>query len=176
MPLSIDSLKSNLTNPARAYLWEVHIPPLGGGADEKTLMFRAQSTQMPGRSVGDILVPFMQTAGVRFPGKLTYSHDWACTFLEGEDGVVFDALYNWAQLIVDDGDGTSVGDENLKTVSMDLLLLKTRGQEDVHRHIQLVGCYIKSVTDVALSYNDQNIVTYNATFSYDYWVDADTLL
>ena len=67
--MGLDSLKSNLTNPARTYLWEVVIPvPIGNG-DTDTYTVRAQTTEIPARSNGEITIPFKQTAGIKVAGK-----------------------------------------------------------------------------------------------------------
>ena len=92
MEFSYDVLKNNLTNPQRTYLWEVLIPkPVGGGSSE-TFAVRAQSTEIPGASFATINIPYKQTAGVVFAGKLQYDHKWNATFIEGEDHIVYDAF------------------------------------------------------------------------------------
>ena len=97
-----DSLKANLTNPARSYLWDVLVPVPVGDGDSTTYQVRAQSTQIPGRKNESIAIPYKQTAGVVVAGKLSYDHTWTCEFIEGEDKKVFDAVYSWQQKIVHD--------------------------------------------------------------------------
>lgn len=162
--LGVDSLKQNLSNPQRVYLWEVSfVNPIGGG-DREVLTLRCQSSTIPGRSVGEIVVPFKQTGGIKYPGKLTYSHSWTCEFIEGEDGKVFDAIYAWAQQIVNDYDG--VGEVDIKS-DIYLKLLSTKGEET--REIKLVGCYPQDRPDVAVNYGNEDVLRYTVTFSYDYW-------
>ena len=70
--MGVDVLTSNLTNPQRLYMWEVLIPNVVGGAgNPSVLQARAQSTSLPGSSVGEILIPYKKTSGVKYPGKLT---------------------------------------------------------------------------------------------------------
>ena len=95
--LGVDSLKGNLTNPSRSYLWDVLIPiPIGGG-DFATYQIRAQSTQIPQSSTTSIHIDYKQTAGIELAGKKSYEHTWACAFLESEDHKTYDALYAWQQ-------------------------------------------------------------------------------
>lgn len=167
--MGVTNLKSNLTNPARVYLWEVLIPnPIGGG-DYETLMLRAQSTSQPERSVGAINIPFKQSAGIVYPGKLTYPHTWDVTFVEGEDRAIFDAFYAWAQKIVHDKDNVSSGE--IKT-NLYLNLVDTKG--DINKRIKLVGCYPQAIGAVTLDYGAEGQVALPVTFAYDSWEEVSS--
>ena len=165
--LSVNNLKANLTNPQRTYMWNVLIPYAVGGGDSDTLTLRAQSAEIPGRSVGQIPVPYKQSGGLRFHGKLTYSHTWDVTFVEGEDRRVFDTLYAWKQNIVHDIANVGAGDIAIKA-DIILQLITTKGEESMR--IKLVGAFPMAVGDVALSYETEAIVNYTVTWSYDSWV------
>jgi hypothetical protein len=163
-----DALSNNLSNPAKVYLWEVVFTnPIGGG-DADTLMLRCQNTVIPGKSIGEILVPFKQTPGVKFPGKLTMSHTWTCTFIEGTDRAVFNALHAWMQLIVHDRLNTGQPDVAIKA-NVHLRLLDTTGT--VWRKIKFVGAYIQDIAEVPIAYEDEGSIMYPATFSFDRWED-----
>ena len=164
--MGVNSLKNNLTNPARVYLWEIILPSLIGGGDPVAITIRAQSASMPGRSVGEILVPYKATAGVKYPGKLTYSHTWDVTFIEGEDKRIFDAIHNWNQKIIDDFDGVGDGDDTIKA-DMLLNLLTTKGVP--YNSYKLIGAYPQAVGDIALDYTTEAGVIFPVTFSYDSW-------
>ena len=167
--MGIDSLKGNLTNPARTFMWDILIPvPVGDGITT-TYQIRAQSTVIPGRSNDAIAIPYKQTAGVMVAGKLVYPHTWTCTFIEGEDKLVFDAIYSWQQQIVDDTFGVGSGDSSYKT-DVNMTLLTTSG--DTFMNIKLKGAWIQSMGDVALAYADNETIKYSVTFEYDYWYDA----
>jgi len=166
--MGIDNLKANLTNPARTYLWEVLIPNvIGGGSDTETLLLRCQSTSIPGRTVEGITVPFKATAGVKFPGRVTFTHTWDCEFIEGEDKAVFQAFYNWLQKIVNAREGVGEAAPDVK-VDIVLNLLNTKGEQ--YNSLKLVGCYPEAVGNVDLNYNASEVVRFTVTFSYD-WVE-----
>jgi len=167
--MSVDNLKNNLTNPARLYLWEVLFTnPIGGG-DAESLELRCQTTSIPGRSVGEILVPFKATAGLKFPGKLTMSHTWPATFVESIDKKVFDALQAWDQAIVDARTGVGGLDVAIKS-NIYLRLQDAAG--NVYLKIKLVGCYVQAVDEVPLAFETEGVIMYSVTFSYDYWEDV----
>lgn len=166
MAMDQDFLKNNLTNPLRTFIWDVVIPTVIGGGDSDILQARARSASIPARSVGAILVPYKQTAGIKYPGKLTYDHTWTVAFMEGEDNRVHDALYAWQQQIVNDRTGISAGDDKLKA-NLFFNLVSTKG-EDI-RQIKLIGCYPEAVAAVTMSQDGEGLVEFSVTFSFDSW-------
>jgi hypothetical protein len=164
--MSVNNLKSNLSNPARDYLFDVIIPnPIGGG-DAETLLLRAQSASLPGRGVGVIKVPYKQSAGINFHGKLTYGQAWQVTFVEGEDGRVFDILHAWNQNIIHDVANVGIGDV---FIQQDIIFncLTTRGE--TWRQIVLKNAFPSNVSDVPMGYDNQQVVRYSVTWTYDSW-------
>jgi hypothetical protein len=166
--MGIDALRTNLTNPARDFLWDVLIPVPVGNGDFSTFQLRAQSSNIPGRSNEAIAIPYKGTAGIVVAGKLTYSHEWACTFIEGEDKKVFDAVHSWQQDITNNISGIGVGDPFYKT-DVYITLLETSG--DTFMKIKMKGAWIKTVADVPLAYESNNTIKYSVTFAYDSWED-----
>lgn len=168
--MSSDNLKNNLNNPARLYLWDVMFTnPIGGG-DAETLELRCQTTAIPGRSVGEILVPFKATAGLKFPGKLTMSHTWPATFVESTDKEIFNALHAWNQAIVDAR--TGIGGLDILIKSNIYLRLMGVTADSIYLKIKLVGCYIQDVAEVPLAYETEGLIMYPVVFSYDYWEEV----
>jgi len=166
--MGTDSLKANLSNPARTYLWEVLVPvPIGDGASE-TFTIRARSTEIPSRSYGEIAIPYKQTPGIKIAGKLKYEQSWQCTFLEGEDKKVFDALQSWQQNIIDNLTGIGVGDASYKA-DIFLTLITTAGE--TFQKIRFKGAWVQEMGKVQLSYDDDGMIVYPVTFAFDRWED-----
>lgn len=164
--MSADALKHNLSNPAKTYLWEcIFTNPIGGG-DADVMDLRCQTTSLPGRSHGEILVPFKGTAGIKFPGKLSMDHTWTVTFIEGTDKKVFTALHGWQQAITDAKTGIGGPDTAIKS---DVYLRCLTMDDSIWLAIKLIGCYPQSVDNVALDYESDTSVYFSATFSYDRW-------
>lgn len=167
--MNVDALKANLTNPARSYLWEIlFVNPIGGGSSE-SLRLRCQSTAVPGFNFGSIVIPFKQTPGVKFPGKLNMSHTWTSVFIEGMDKKIFDSIYAWRQFVVNDVAGIGGPDTAIKS-NIFLNLLDANG--DYTSKFKLIGCYPESMDDTPLAYDDESELRYSVTWSYDYWVEV----
>lgn len=162
--MSVDALKANLTNPQMNYLWEIVIPTPIGDGEMETFQLRAQSAQVPSREQGQIVIPFKQTAGIAIPGKLSYTHKWDCSFIEGEDKKVYEAIYSWLQEIVDVNTGTGAGDSSVKT---DIYLTQLARGGEITLKLKLKGCYVFSLGQISLNYADEGYVTYPITFSFD---------
>jgi hypothetical protein len=168
MALSIDNLRMNLGQPAQTFTWNVKIANLPGGVgDTETLMLRCQSTQMPSRMMGEMSISYKQGPKLQFPGKLEYSHDWKCTFIEGEDNAILNTFYAWAQQQVDDVSNLGGAEANVKT---DIYLTLTRRADDSeYRVYKLKGCWVKEIGSVELSNETSDIVKIPVTFKYDSW-------
>ena len=166
--MSADNLKNDISNPAKTYLWDVVFANVIGGGNRDHLELRAQSTMIPGRSFGEILVPFKGTPGIKFPGKLTMTHIWSAVFVEGTDQEVFNAVYGWSQAIQNARLGTGGPDSLIKS---DVYLRLLNQQGAVIKKFKLVGCYPQAVDDIPLAYEDEGNIMYNVSFSYDYWIE-----
>lgn len=168
--MGVDSLKNNLTNPARTYLWDVLIPVPVGDGDSVTYQIRAQSSEIPSRSNKAIEIPYKATAGIRVAGKLSYGDNtWSCTFIEGEDKKVFDAIFSWQQAIVNNVAGVGVGDPLYKTDAY-ITLLKVDGT--TFMKLKMKGAWISSMDKTTLNYATEDTIKYGVTFCFDNVEDA----
>jgi len=165
--MNVDSLRNNITNPARNYLWEVIIPSPPEGSTE-TIMLRAQTASIPERSFGSILIPFKQTGGVKFPGKITYPHTWDVTFVDGEDREMLKTFYDWMNQIIHDR--FFIVSVDFKT---DIYLHLINQDNTVAKKIKLVGTYPERLADVNLPQDSEDAIMFTVTFSYDRWELVD---
>lgn len=161
---SVDTLKNNLTNPQRTYLFEILIPSPIGGGDGNVIAIRAESTEIPGKSFGRIAIPYKQTAGIEVAGKLTYDHTWSVVLREGEDHASYDVLNDWANYIVNPLTGIGVGDPLYKT---DLYVIEQTTVGGTSLKFKIKGAWIQNIAKVALSYADEGIVKLDCTFVFD---------
>ena len=163
-----DSLKTNLTLPQRNYLFDVLIPTPVGGGDFNTLQVRARSSQVPARSNEVINIPYKQTAGLFIAGKDHLEHTWQCTFMEGEDQLIWQAMSGWQQVIVDTQAGINNGDYQTDVY---LTLTGTDGSNTMS--LKLKNAWVSNLGAVTLNYEQNGIVTYDVTFSFDYFIDQN---
>lgn len=170
--LNADALKNNLSNPARPWMWELVMPNPRGDGDTETLRLRCQSASIPRRGVSTFNIPFKQTAGVEYAGKLEYDHTWDLEFIEGEDRAIWDAFYSWCQLCIDDYAGTGVDDADLKTDIYLTLLTHTDGT--IYSKIKLIGCFVKEMKSVNLTQGEgRDAIKIGVTMNFDRWESAN---
>lgn len=168
--LSIDNLKQNLSNPGLPFLFDLMISriPGGGDADPETLMLRCQSSEMPGKHFGTIQVPYKQGPQLQFPGKLEYDHKFVCSFIEGEDGAIFQTFHEWMQSIIDDT--TNAGGDVGQYKTEIYLSMVTRADNSTYRQFRLEGAYVTDIAKTAVSYaDDSKSIVVTVTFQYDKW-------
>jgi len=166
MAFGIDVLKNNLTNPARAYLFDVIFPiPMGGG-DAETLMLRCQAASIPTVGVGEIKVPYKQTAGTKYHGKVTMDQTWALTFIEGEDKAIFQEFYNWIKKVVDPKSGIGTPDPDVKT---DVILSLRTTADQEYLKLKLRGAWVEKIGPVDLAMDTETPIRLPVTLAYDYW-------
>ena len=166
---SVDSLKSNLTNPQRTYLFDILIPIPVGGGDSNTLQIRAESSEIPSVGNTPINIAYKATAGIEIAGKKLYDHSWACVFRDGEDHKIYDAMYAWTQQITHDVTSIGVGDPLYKS-DVYLTTITTAGA--TYMKIKLRGAWVQNIGKVALSYATDGTVSYGVTFAFDTWEEA----
>lgn len=169
MAMSLDNLRTVL-NPARAYLWSIRfVNPLGGGNSE-VIETRCQSASIPGRGVGEIVVPYKATAGVVFPGKATVDRNWTATFVEGMNREVWNVINKWQDAINNTKTGLGQPDLLVKRASIFLQLLDQN--DGTFLKLKLVGAFPKDRPSVPLSYESDEAIYYSVTFTFDYCEQA----
>jgi hypothetical protein len=129
-------------------------------------MLRCQTTSKPGLSFGVIQVPYKQTGGTKYPGKINPFEPWKLTFIEGEDAEMFKEFYTWAKSVVDPKTGIGTPKPEVAT-DITLSLVKTEGEE--YEKIVLRGAWISELGEVTLDYNSEKAIMIPVTIAYDYW-------
>lgn len=165
--VNADALKNNLGNPGRSNLFNVIIPNPRGGGNSETLKIRCMSASIPRRSFETFNLPYKDTAGVEYAGKIVYDHSWDVTFFEGEDSESFMEFYNWCQLIVDDYAGTGVDDAAYKTDMYFQAI--TRSDKVPYKSIKLIGCFPKEIKSIDFSNDNAKEYKVAVTLSFDRW-------
>lgn len=167
--MSIESIKSNLSSPARTYLWEFFIPNLPGGGDIDAIRTRCVVSEMPNVASEPITVDW-RAMKFKVAGKMNMSHTISLTFLESEDVKIIKALYNWRALVLDPATGRGGQPINYKADAY-LELLDTQG--DVYCDIRLIGTYPEEMPTLGFDMATTDIAKPTLTLSYDRWILQD---
>lgn len=164
--MGVEKLRANLGNLARDYNFDVIFPAPKGGGDTESLMVRCQTASIPGIEIGEIVVPFKQTAGAKYPGKVKSFGAWKLNFIEGEDRKMFDEFYTWIKSIVDPK--TGIGNPKTSIVTDPILsLITTEGEE--YNKLVLRGAWISQLGEVTLDWASEKAIMIPVSISYDYW-------
>ena len=167
MNSSVEVLKAALTSPARSFLWDVIFPSPFGGGNSELLMVRAQTTSIPEVKIGQIKVPYRQTGGVAYHGKLQYGQSWDVEFVEGEDAEMFSEFCRGLAVAVDPATGLGTPDNRVKGP----VVMQLDATDDVpYKQIQLIGCWVMAVGQIPLAMASDKEITVKATLSFDYWL------
>jgi hypothetical protein len=164
--MGADKLRGNLTNPAKDYLFDVIFPTPKGGGDTETLLLRCQSASKPSLGFGEIQVPYKQTGGTKYPGKVKVFSPWKLTFIEGEDEEMFKEFYTWAKSVVDPKTGIGTPKPDVAT---DITLSLITGAGEEYEKIILRGAWISELGEVTLDMSSEKAIYIPVTISYDYW-------
>jgi hypothetical protein len=158
--LHISDFTAIVGNPAKQFMWEVLIPALPVSS------IKALSTQFPGVGSTDIdLYHLGQLA--KFPGTVEYEHTWTCSIVESESGDVFNAMYEWKQLIHDQKTGVQ---QDVAAFKRDITLTMITSVESPWAKIVLKQAYPKSIDTVELDKSaNTEAFKWNLVFNYDWW-------
>jgi hypothetical protein len=158
--LHISDFTAIVGNPAKQFMWDILIPALPVSS------IKAASAQFPGVSTTDIdLFHLGQIA--KFPGTVEYEHTWTCSIVESESGDVFNAMYEWHQLLHDQKTGVQA---DVSAYKRDVVLDMLTSAGSSWAKIVLKQAYPKSIDTVELDKSaNTEAYKWNLVFSYDWW-------
>lgn len=180
MPFNIQEFRNTLNRDgARPNLFEVkmNFPQTvvtGSAAAARELTFMARSAQLPGSSIGSVIVPYFGRE-VKFAGNRTFP-DWTITVINDEDFLIRNAFERWFNGI--NGNAFNRRNSSFQTpisYSVDATVTqygKTGSQIKVY---QFVGMFPIDVSPVDLDWGaNDTIEEFAVTFQYQYWVSNTT--
>ncbi len=161
------NFRQTIGDPARGFLFLVHIPEIGTNTVMTTL---ARATTLPGLTLGSIQVPF-QGVNIKIAGTPEFG-EWQCSFLCDEAHELRRLFFKWQTLAYDIGTGSVGHSHAYKSDKVGVAQLARNG-EQVARY-GLVGAFPKSVGEIAVGH-DQNgqFEQFDVQFSMDYFVLVD---
>jgi hypothetical protein len=166
-----------VADPQRNYQFEVvfvELPTDIGETSANDLTVRATSCVIPSRGNGVLEVPFYQMKAA-FPGKPTFGDNkFSITFNEFEDKKVSNLLYQWQEKIFASkttGASLAADKANICAPTVIVTLLNFKGEPitGLTSKVNFKNVWIENVDEVPLSWTEEGLVTYNATFHFDWW-------
>lgn len=163
-PFNVYNFRNTVGDPARPFLFLVHIPEIGS---DTVVTAMARSTNLPESTVSDVDIPF-QGVQLKLGGTATFP-DWTVNFLCDEAHELRRLFLKWNSLIYDVGTGFVGHSNSYKSDKMGVAQLGREGQR-VARY-GFVGAYPKTVGQIAVAHGTTGEAeTFDITFRYDYFV------
>lgn len=160
MALQVSEFISNIANPAKSFLWNVIVPRL------PLVQFTAQTAQFPSVGSTDIDL-FYQGQMIKFAGAIEYEHTWVMNFVESETAIIYNALYEWRQLLWDQVTGLAA----VPAAYKDRVTVQALTSQGIPwLTARLKGVYPKIVDAVEMDRSaNTEAWKWNVTFSFDEW-------
>jgi hypothetical protein len=180
---TVEGRLSTIDDLQRNFMFEVTIPNIAqmvgvaSGITPAGLMegmtIRTKTCSIPGRGNDEIESFFM---GMKqfFPGRPTFSNKLALQIDETEDQYVLTALTAWRNRIFDirqtsDHSGYSHA-ANKRQLSTTIVLRQYKYDgTKLPNDIEFINAWPQEVGDVELAMAGNEKVTFNASFTYDFW-------
>ena len=143
---------------ARQYLWEVVIPNVPDmDGDAQQLTFRAMSTTVPDL-VTEVFELQYKSTKVNWAGRDASAKTFDITFFDGEDFLVYKAMYGWLRYIE-----TAPKSSYAKIITMLLL-----GRDDsAIMKVNLRNAFIENLQPLTLDYTVNDPINIPVTLRYD---------
>jgi hypothetical protein len=166
---NIDSFRSQFSGGARSYLFYFKpIFPAAVGTDTEMATYLVKSTNLPETSTDEIALAW-QGFDYKIAGKYTYS-DLTVNFNCDANAKIQSLFHNWASLI-HDPTTNAYGNPVDYMVDQQLELLDLNGQPLMK--YKLYGAWLKNIGQATLDYTDNNVITFDVTFTYVYHVTSN---
>ena len=187
MPFNVSQFRNTLAfDGARPNLFEVE---LGGrilpGVATQKLKFTCRSAQLPGSSIGTVVVPYFGRE-VKFAGNRTFP-EWTITIINDEDFVVRNYMEEWMNKI--NGHGFNFRNSSFQSPSsyVDTAVVRqfgkagstsTGGAGDPGKSIKVyefIDMFPTDVSPIDLDWGSNDAMEeFTVTFQYQYWISNTT--
>ena len=167
---TIDEFKANLIGGgARANQFRVTFnKPLGiaGGLDSTKSSFLIRTAQLPGSSVGEVVVPF-RGRNLYLAGDREYE-TWTTTVLNDVDFMIRNAMEDWNNSMNNYETGTGI--TNVASYTANLEVEQLDRDDTVIKLYTLRNCFPQAISAIDLSYDTTTeIETFDITWRYTHF-------
>lgn len=164
----IDSLKTTLGLGARANKYRIIINPKGGGPSGAFVDTLAKNTTIPARGFADISL-YVQGRLINIAGEAEYDGTWSVTFMDTQEHTLRGKFNDWMNFI--DNYAThnrGATDHNSYMGTATVQQLNTATNEPTASY-ELYNLYPKSMSEISLSDDSQELVEFTVDFNYSHW-------
>jgi hypothetical protein len=167
LPFNLHNFRQTVGDPARPYLFLVHIPEIG---NDTVMTALARSTELPGNDLGEVPVYF-QGMSVPLGTPPSYS-PWTVTFLCDEAHELRRIMMRWQSLVYDPGTMLLGHSNSYMSDQMAVAQMARNGQKVAV--YGFVGCWPKTVGNISVGHDQTgSIETFDVTVRYTYYVIID---
>jgi hypothetical protein len=163
-PFNLFNFRQTIGDPARPYLFLVHIPEV---SNDTVMTTMARSTELPGYQLGEVPIAF-QGVNIKIGAPPTFP-DWTVTFLCDEAHEMRRIFMRWQHICYDIGTQLLGHSNEYKSDQISVAQLTRNGARATV--YGLVGAWPKNVGNISVGHDQTgNVETFEVTFSYDYYV------
>ena len=170
--LGVDDFKSKLRGGgARPNLFKATINfPAYAGGDVELTSFLCEAAQLPGSTLGTIIVPF-RGRQLKMAGDRTFDV-WTPTIINDTDFNVRNAMERWMNGMNQHNENTGL--TNVTDYEADLIVEQIDKDGTTLKTYNFRGCFPTSVSPIDLSYaTTDDIERFTVEFQVQYW-ESDT--
>lgn len=171
--LGVDDFKAKLKGGgARANLFKATINfPAYAGGDVEITSFLCEAAQLPGSTVGAIVVPF-RGRQLKIAGDRTFD-TWTPTIINDTDFGIRNAMERWMNGI--NAHQANTGITNPVDYQADLIVEQLDKDGETLKSYNFRGCFPTNVAPIDLSYASENeIERFTVEFQVQYWESNTT--
>ena len=172
--LGVDDFKAKIRGGgARPNLFQatLNFPTYAGGSDEtEVASFLCEAAQLPGSTIGSIVVPF-RGRQLKMAGDRTFDV-WTATIINDTDFKIRNAMERWMSGM--SGPSENVGLVNPISYEADLRIAQLDRNAVKIKEYVFSGAHPTDLSPIDVAYaTTDDIERFTVTFQYQYWTTVD---
>ena len=176
MPFNIQEFRGQMQRDgARPNLFECEMSfPAIARADTRKFTFMCRSAQLPGSSIGSVIVPYFGRE-VKMAGNRVFQ-DWTVTIINDEDFSIRNSMERWMDAINSHfGNRRATTFATTLSYTTDANVFQFGKTGNRIKNYQFVGMFPIDVAPIDLDWGaNDTIEEYAVTFQYQYWLSNTT--
>lgn len=171
---NLDDFKSKIKGGgARPNLFRaiVTFPEFATSADSELTAFMCKSAQLPGSTIGMVMVPF-RGRQLKLAGDRTFE-DWTISIINDTTMDVRNAFEQWMNAI--DQHYTNTGLSNPYSYQTDMEVHQLNKEGKTTKEYYLRGVFPTNISPIEVSYDSTDTIEeFSVTLAYQYWESPNT--